>query len=237
MVEVVGTQLDMCVGMHIFRCMCHSRGKAELTPLYGPYISLMVLWEFCAGFCRCQMCLHPLPCSPFPSLWFLHGRRVSIRASGLQEPEHSSVSVLPREVQPCLGQCICSLGGEPGEEGNPGAPMHAFFTLDFLSCAPGFTDVDIKVESSRKTTGFKQQVLRGDTFANETLSGCVFFFMLIENHRYPSCCCTEANTTSAVTGGVAEQSGLCELRCWFKVLFIFQWIFFKKLTFLANDEH
>ncbi|KAK5916930.1 hypothetical protein CgunFtcFv8_011862 [Champsocephalus gunnari] len=46
---------------------------------------------------------------PFPSLWFL-----SIRASGLQEPEHSSVSVLPREVQPCLGRCICSLGASPG---------------------------------------------------------------------------------------------------------------------------
>lgn len=80
-------------------------------------------------FCRCQMCLHPLPCSPFPSLWFLHGRRVSIRASGLQEPEHSSLSVLPREVQPCLGRCICSLGASWGKRANPGAPACWFLSV------------------------------------------------------------------------------------------------------------
>lgn len=91
------------------------------------YMPCAFLSELCVGFflfffCRCQMCLHPLPCSPFPSLWFLHGRRVSIRASGLQEPEHSSLSVLPREVQPCLGRCICSLRASWGKWVNPGAP-------------------------------------------------------------------------------------------------------------------
>lgn len=65
----------------------------------------------------------PNPRTPYPSLWFLHGRRLSIRASGLQEPKHSSVSVLPREVQPCLGRCICSpRGASRGKSVNPGAP-------------------------------------------------------------------------------------------------------------------
>lgn len=65
----------------------------------------------------------PNPRAPFPSLWFLHGRRLSIRASGLQEPEHSSVSVLPREVQPCLGRCICGpRGASRGKSVNPSAP-------------------------------------------------------------------------------------------------------------------
>ncbi|KAK5857538.1 hypothetical protein PBY51_010778 [Eleginops maclovinus] len=68
---------------------------------------------------------------PFPSLWFLHGRRVSIRASGLQEPEHSSVSVLPREVQPCLGRCICSLGASWGKRASPGAPACRFHSRFF----------------------------------------------------------------------------------------------------------
>lgn len=76
----------------------------------------------CAGFCRCQMCLHPLSCSRLPSLWFLQRRRVSIRAPGLQEPEHSSLSVQPREAQPCLGRCICSPGASWGKRANPGAP-------------------------------------------------------------------------------------------------------------------
>ncbi|MEQ2290895.1 hypothetical protein AMECASPLE_007763 [Ameca splendens] len=65
-------------------------------------------------------------CPPFPSLWFLQGHTVSIRASGLQEPEHSSVSVLPREAQPCLGSCICGLGASCGERANPGASSSWF---------------------------------------------------------------------------------------------------------------
>lgn len=58
------------------------------------------------------MCLHPLPSSPTGSF---RGGRVSIRASGLQEPEHSSPSVLPREAWPCLGQCICGPGPSRGK--------------------------------------------------------------------------------------------------------------------------
>ena len=130
----------MCVGVCIFRRMYDSGGKTELARLCGLYISLMMFWELCAGFffffCRCQMCLHPLPCSPFPSLWFLHGRRVSIRASGLQEPEHSSVSVLPREVQPCLGRCICSPGASWGKRAKPWCPLACWFHLRSSPRAP-----------------------------------------------------------------------------------------------------
>lgn len=88
------------------------------------------------GFCRCQMCLHPLYCSLFPSLWFLHGCRVSIRASGLQEPEHSSLSVPPREAQPCLGRCICGLGASWGKRASPGAPACWFHSRSALLVQP-----------------------------------------------------------------------------------------------------
>lgn len=83
--------------------------------------------------CRCQMCLHPLPCSRLPSLWFLQGHRVSIRASGLQEPEHSSLSVLPREAQPCLGFAASVVwGASRGKRANPGGPLRDGFTRGLL---------------------------------------------------------------------------------------------------------
>lgn len=71
----------------------------------------------CAGSCRCQMCSQSPPVyARVPSLWFLQGHGVSIRASGLQEPKHSSLSVLPREAQPCLAFLLhLWLGGASGE--------------------------------------------------------------------------------------------------------------------------
>lgn len=115
--------------------------RRESWCFYMAYTFLARCYERCMYalffsffFCRCQMCLHPLPCSPFPSLWFLHGRRVSIRASRLQEPEHSSLSVLPREVQPCLGRCICSPGASRGKEGEPWGLPCMLVSLEVRSC-------------------------------------------------------------------------------------------------------
>ncbi|KAG7224142.1 hypothetical protein INR49_019877, partial [Caranx melampygus] len=65
---------------------------------------------------------------------------VSIRASGLQEPEHSSLSVLPREAQPCLGRCICGLGASVrlGEEGEHWC-SRMLVSLDVFSVSAALT--------------------------------------------------------------------------------------------------
>lgn len=74
----------------------------------------------------------PLPLVP---AW-AQGLNQSIRASRLQEPEHSSLSVLPREVQPCLGRCICGLGASWGKRANPGTPACWFHSRPSLSAQP-----------------------------------------------------------------------------------------------------
>jgi len=86
-------------------------------------------------FCRCQMCLHHLPRSPRPlPLVPAWAQGLKIGASGLQKAEHSSSSVQPREVQPCLGRCICSPRvSRGGERANPGCLSACRFSVEVFS--------------------------------------------------------------------------------------------------------
>lgn len=67
--------------------------------------------------------------SPLVPAW-AQALNQSIGAPGTGE--HSSVSVLPREAQPCLGRCICS---PPGQEGEPRCPPRELVALEGLLAA------------------------------------------------------------------------------------------------------
>lgn len=132
------TYFPGAVGVRDSCRLCDSGGNTKallflpsLHLLRGPYVPLGEVFRESAD-ARCVFLppppppppssspILPLP-SPLVPAW-AQALNQSIGAPGTGE--HSSVSVLPREAQPCLGRCICS---PPGQEGEPRCPLTSWF--------------------------------------------------------------------------------------------------------------
>lgn len=127
------TYFPGAVGVRDSCRLCDSGGNTKallflpsLHPLHGPYVSLGEVFRESAGFRGCQMCVFtpPFPSyslPPSPPRWFLHGRRLSIRASGLQEPESTAASLCCPEKRSLVWGGASA--APRGRRVNPGAPL------------------------------------------------------------------------------------------------------------------